>query len=55
MCLGSPYFNISFDIFYATSAYAKIIYPEIDDLIFYTEITPKEIVESAINYKPIQL
>lgn len=33
----------------------SIIYPEIDDLIFYTEKSPEEIVEIAINYKAIQL
>ncbi len=33
----------------------NIVYPEITDLIFWSEKTPEEIVEIALTYKPINL
>ena len=29
--------------------------PEVSDLIYYDELTPEEIVDKALIYKPIQL
>ena len=29
--------------------------PEVYDLIYYNELTPKEIVDKALSYKPINL
>ena len=33
----------------------NVIYPEVSDLIFYSEKTAVEIVDLALSYKPIQL
>ncbi|MBB6464123.1 bacteriocin immunity protein [Flammeovirga kamogawensis] len=29
--------------------------PEVSDLIYYDELTPEEIVDKALSYRPIQL
>ncbi|GAB1856940.1 hypothetical protein MHTCC0001_17760 [Flavobacteriaceae bacterium MHTCC 0001] len=29
--------------------------PEVSDLIYYDELTPEQIVDKALSYKPIQL
>lgn len=33
----------------------NVIYPEVSDLIFYSEKTAEEIVDLALSYKPVQL
>lgn len=33
----------------------NLIHPRVSDLIFYENLTPEEVVEKALSYKPIQL
>ncbi|MCE7991643.1 MAG: hypothetical protein HEP71_06675 [Roseivirga sp.] len=34
---------------------SNVPHPEVTDLIFYDDLTPEEIVEKALSYKPIRL
>ena len=34
---------------------SNVPHPEVTDLIYFDDLTPKEIVEKALNYKPISL
>ncbi|QFZ53917.1 hypothetical protein FEZ18_03370 [Oceanihabitans sp. IOP_32] len=34
---------------------SNVPHPSVTDLIYYENLTPKEIVEKALSYKPIQL
>ena len=33
----------------------NVPHPNVSDLIFYNDLTPEEIVDRALSYKPIQL
>ena len=33
----------------------NVVYPDVSDLIFYDEKTAEEVVDIALEYKPIQL
>jgi len=41
--------------FYLQLFEANVIMPEVSDLIFWDELTPEEVVEKALSYKPISL
>ncbi len=34
---------------------SNVPHPEVTDLIYYADLTPEEIVERALSYKPIRL
>ncbi len=33
----------------------NVPHPEVTDLIYYDDLTPEEVVDKALSYKPIQL
>lgn len=34
---------------------SNVPHPEVTDLIYYDDLTPEEIVEKALSYKPVRL